>query len=71
MNLILLDAADLDAAGVARLCDARAAHVARVLNATVGQQVRVGLVDGPLGVGTVESVAGDAVAMRCAFCSRG
>jgi RsmE family RNA methyltransferase len=67
VNLILLDAADLDAAGVARLGDARALHVARVLNATVGQQVRVGLVDGPLGIGTVESVEADAVAMRCAF----
>ncbi len=67
MNLILLEPTDLDAAGVARLADARSAHITRVLHATVGQQIRVGLADGPLGMGTVESVEGDAVSLRCAF----
>ena len=67
MNLILLDPGDLDAGGVAHLSDARSTHIARVLNATPGRQIRVGLVDGPLGVGTVQFLEGDAVAMRCTF----
>lgn len=67
MNLILLDPGDLDAAGVARLSDSRSTHIARVLNATPGQQIRVGLVDGPFGVGTVESVEGASVSLRCVF----
>ena len=67
MNLILLDLGDVDSAGVARLADARATHIARVLNATAGQRVRIGMTDGPLGMGTVESIDGDGVSMRCAF----
>ena len=67
MNLILLDQDDLDDAGVARLTDARGRHVTRVLKVGPGQTVRIGLADGPVGTGTVESVEGDAVSLRCAF----
>lgn len=67
VNLILLHPGDVDAAGLARLADARATHIARVLNAVPGQQVRIGLADGPFGVGTVTSVEGEAVSLRCVF----
>ena len=67
MNLILLDSAELDAEGVATLADARSTHIARVLSAVPGQQVRIGLADGPFGVGTVTSVEGDSVSLQCAF----
>ena len=61
MNLILLDPGDVDAAGIARLTDVRATHIARVLHATPGQQVRIGLTNGPFGLAMVESVEGDAI----------
>lgn len=55
MNLVLLRADELDAAGVAHLADddRRARHLREVLRVTVGQRLRVGLLDGPLGTGTV------------------
>lgn len=67
MNLILLEQRDrMDASGVT-LTDTRAAHLLEVLRVTPGQTIRVGLLDGPLGVGTVESAGDGRVTMRCAF----
>jgi 16S rRNA (uracil1498-N3)-methyltransferase len=56
MNLILLSAADLIGANVARLGDRRATHVLEVLKARVGDDVVVGLRDGPIGVGRVVGI---------------
>ena len=67
MNLILLDERDRLDAGRVTLADGRAAHVLNVLKVTPGQTVRVGSLDGPLGVGTVESVGVGRVTMRCVF----
>ena len=67
MNLILLDEGDRRDAGLVTLADARAAHLLTVLKVTPGQTVRIGSVDGPLGVGTVESAADGRVTMRCGF----
>ena len=67
MNLILLRAAEVDGNGVAQLTDARAGHVATVLKAAPGQQVRVGLIDGPFGTGTVVAVEPARVTLRCHF----
>ena len=67
MNLILLDARDGLDSGLVTLTDARAAHLLAVLKVTPGQTVRVGSLDGPLGVGTVESAADGRVTMRCVF----
>jgi RsmE family RNA methyltransferase len=67
MNLILLDERDRLDSGLVTLADARATHLLTVLNATPGQTIRLGLLDGPLGVGTVESVADGRVTMRCVF----
>ena len=49
------------------LTDARAAHLLDVLRAKPGHSVRVGLLDGPLGVGTVEAASDGQVTLRCAF----
>ena len=67
MNLILLNEFDhLDGSCVA-LTDARATHLLKVLRVTPGQTVRVGLLDGPLGIGTIDAVSDGRVTMRCVF----
>ena len=65
MNLILLRPGEIDGDGAVRLADARAAHIATVLRAEPGQQVRIGLLDGPFGTATVTSVVPGGVSMRC------
>ena len=67
MNLILLRPGEIDGDGVVRLADARGAHIATVLRAGPGQQVRIGLLDGPFGTGTVTTVEPGGVSMRCAL----
>ena len=67
MNLIILEERDRVDKHCARLTDARAVHLLNVLRVTPGQTVRVGLLDGPFGAGTVESVANGEVTLRCAF----
>jgi 16S rRNA (uracil1498-N3)-methyltransferase len=67
MNLILIDERDRLDAGVVTLTGVRAAHLRDVLHVTPGQTVRIGLVDGPLGGGTVEAVADHRVTLRCVF----
>lgn len=67
MNLILLDDRDRDGSSLVTLSDARAAHLLNVLKVTPGREVRLGLLDGPFGVGTVTSVADGHVTMECAF----
>jgi RsmE family RNA methyltransferase len=69
VNLILLEPGEVEPDGYARLTDARAGHIVTVLRATAGRQIRVGLVDGPLGTATVSSVGepGAPVELRCVF----
>jgi len=67
MNLILLEERDRVDATCVTLTDARAAHLLKVLRVTSGQSVRVGLLDGPFGTGTVEAVSNGSVTMRCVF----
>ena len=67
MNLILLEPGEVSAAGDVRLSGTRAAHLLNILKVTPGQQVRVGMLDGPLGVGTVQATADGEVALQCAF----
>jgi len=57
----------VDILGEVRLADARAEHLRRVLTVSPGQQVRVGLLDGPLGLGTVTAVTEAAVTLHCTF----
>ena len=67
MNLLLLDERDRIDSQCVTLADARAAHVLNVLRATPGQTVRIGLLDGPLGAGTVISSDNGRVTLRCEF----
>jgi len=67
VNLILLEERDRVDAKRVTLTGARAAHLLDVLRVTPGQTVRVGLLDGPFGAGTVEAAGDGQVTMRCEF----
>jgi RsmE family RNA methyltransferase len=66
MNLILLEERERGDACVT-LTDIRATHLLTVLRVTPGHTVRVGVIDGPLGTGTIESAGDGRVTMRCVF----
>jgi RsmE family RNA methyltransferase len=67
VNLILLEPSEVRGAGDIRLSGTRAAHLLNVLRVAAGHQVRVGIVGGPRGVGTVQSVSDDTIELRCCF----
>jgi 16S rRNA (uracil1498-N3)-methyltransferase len=67
VNLIVLERGDISQAGEVSLTGARAAHVVDVLHVSPGHDVRVGIVDGPRGIGTAVSVGDRTVTLRCAF----
>jgi len=67
VNLILVDERDRVDGHAVTLSDARAAHLISVLRVVPGQAVRVGVLDGPFGVGTVEAAGDGQVTMRCLF----
>lgn len=46
---------------------ARARHLLRVLNVAPGHQVRVGIIDGPMGLGIVAQAAPGSVVLDCTF----
>lgn len=66
MNLILLESGELHE-GAVTVQGTRAKHLIRVLRVVEGQAVRVGLLDGPVGTGTVVSISDGQVDLRCAF----
>ena len=53
MNLILLEPDEILADGTVVLSGKRARHVREVLKAEPGKEIRVGLIDGPMGTATV------------------
>ncbi|PIE44189.1 MAG: 16S rRNA (uracil(1498)-N(3))-methyltransferase [Gammaproteobacteria bacterium] len=57
MNLILLYPSDLISATTAQLTDRRFFHIKSILKAKVGDSLRVGLIDGKMGTGIVESLS--------------
>ena len=63
MNLILLQPADFRDDGLAVLSDERVRHIRKVLKAEPGKQLRIGLLNGPYGTGTVERVEKESVAL--------
>jgi 16S rRNA (uracil1498-N3)-methyltransferase len=67
VNIILIETGELDDVGHAMIGGRRAAHIASVLNAGPGDTVRVGVVDGPLGLATIVAVENHAVRLRCTF----
>jgi RsmE family RNA methyltransferase len=67
MNLIILHSEDLVDGDVYRLTDDRADHIRQVLKSEAGDELNVGLIDGPKGTGVVESVDDDGVVLRCTW----
>jgi 16S rRNA (uracil1498-N3)-methyltransferase len=66
MNLILLEPEEVAADGTATLTGKRARHVREVLKAQSGEEIRVGVVDGPLGTATVIE-DGKEIRLKCAL----
>ncbi|MDF7823936.1 RsmE family RNA methyltransferase [Pontiellaceae bacterium B12227] len=67
MNLIILQASEVDEHGRVMLTDERARHIRKVLKPEVGKQLRVGLLNGPLGTGTVQALENQRVELNCSF----
>jgi 16S rRNA (uracil1498-N3)-methyltransferase len=67
MNLILIDPGETTDAGDVSLTGARAAHLVNVLRVAPGDHVRLGVVDGPCGLGAVQSIGLGTVQLRCTF----
>lgn len=65
MNIILLDPSELPAPGEVQLDDHRADHLRKVLRVKPGDRVRLGVVDGHVGVGEVLALEGRRVTLRC------
>nr|MBP6705359.1 16S rRNA (uracil(1498)-N(3))-methyltransferase [Vicinamibacteria bacterium] len=61
MNLIILEPHEIAPDGLARVFGPRAIHMTKVLGVVPGQTVRVGVLDGALGVATVRSIEGGVV----------
>lgn len=68
MNLVLLEPDELQADGTAILTGRRARHVREVLRTNPGDEIHLGVVDGPLGTATVVS-AGPELRLRCVLSS--
>jgi 16S rRNA (uracil1498-N3)-methyltransferase len=64
MNLLLLEAGELQPDGTARLTGRRADHVRDVLRAAPGERIRVGQIDGPIGEAEVLASDDAAVLLR-------
>ena len=67
MNLIILEPSEAGQDRTVSLSDARAAHLRDVLKVAPGDQVHVGILDGPRGIGVVQSIADGTVELRCEF----
>ncbi len=67
MNLMLLRTDEMAADGRARLDGARARHVREVLGLLPGDTLRIGLLDGPVGTGTVHAMSDACVELACTF----
>lgn len=67
MNLILFDADTIRADNTVDATGVQARHLLSVLKVAQGQQVRIGVIDGSMGVGTVTAIADGQVTMACTF----
>ena len=67
MNLIILERSEVGDSGEVTLSGARAAHLLNVLHVAPGHSVRVGVLDGPCGTATVQSIADQTIALRCSL----
>ncbi len=67
MNRILLLPGEINAGGRVVLDDRRAEHIRNVLKSMPGESLRIGVVNGPLGVGVIEKSGEDGVELACRF----
>src|SRR5262245_1847140 len=67
MNLILFEPSEVGKDGRVEATGARAKHLLGVLRVSPGHEVRIGVIDGPLGVGTVVEAADGRVLLDCVF----
>ena len=65
MNLILLESEDLLENGVAILSGEQSKHIHKVLKATVGSTLKIGMINGPVGKGTVLAADQHKVRLQC------
>jgi len=65
MNILLLEPTELNAEGRGVISGPRADHIRTVLALGPGDELRAGLIDGPLGQVTVESLDDHGVVLRC------
>ena len=65
MNLILLQPEDLRDDGMAELSGERARHIRKVLKAEPGKMLRIGMLNGALGKGTVLAIDRHRVCLQC------
>jgi RsmE family RNA methyltransferase len=67
VNLVLFEPADITPDGVVSVQDARATHMIRVLKVVPGETVRIGVIDGTVGIGTVTAVDAGMVTLHCSL----
>lgn len=67
MNIILLNGRELTTHREITLTDYRAKHIIEILRAQPGQELKVGIINGPKGVATVEQIDDESVELSCAF----
>ncbi|MBL7016743.1 MAG: 16S rRNA (uracil(1498)-N(3))-methyltransferase [Kiritimatiellales bacterium] len=67
MNLILISPEEAAPDNVVQLTDGRAAHIRTVLRAEPGKTLRIGLLNGPFGAGTVEQISEESVTLSCVW----
>jgi 16S rRNA (uracil1498-N3)-methyltransferase len=67
VNLILLEEYELNQGTRVVLSDHRAEHILATLKARPGSTVRIGLVNGPMGIGTVMDASAHQVELDCRF----
>ncbi len=64
MNRILFEPGEIRD-GRATFSDVRAEHVLNVLHGEVGQTLKTGVLDGPIGTSVIDRIEGNAVTVRC------
>jgi RsmE family RNA methyltransferase len=67
MNLMIVERDEVGSSGQVMLTGARAVHLLNVLKVVRGDHVRVGLLDGPRGVGAVQAVSDGTIELQCEF----
>jgi len=65
LNILLFEPREVGPSGAVTLAGARAAHLRDVLKVGMGQVIRIGVIDGPLGLATVEAATASTIGLSC------